>query len=121
MTPSDDDDLDLPTIGKKCIEFCNTLGHNSLAFSIKLTYGDFSLSLESSEIRPVPAQHQVKRKNKSPPHRRRDSRRRSNFLKKKYAPNTSPSASLTDLEIPPLITQGLPVSVSRDSLGYQHN
>ena len=84
-------------------------------------YGDFSLSLESSEIRPVPAQNQVKRKNKSPSQRTRDSRRRTNLLKKEYAPNTSPSASLTDLEIPPLITQGLPVSVSRDSLGYQQN
>ena len=84
-------------------------------------YGDFSLSLESSEIRPVPAKNQVKRKNKSPSQRTRDSRRRTNLLKKEYAPNTSPSASLTDLEIPPLITQGLPVSVSRDSLGYQQN
>merc|ERR1712117_823145 len=62
----------------------------------------------------MPAQNQVKRKKKSPSQRRRDSRRRSNFLKKKYATNTSPSASLTylDLEIPPLITQGSPVSVS---------
>ena len=117
MSPSDDDDMDLPTIGKKC----KSLGHNALAFSFKLTYGDFSISLDSSEIRPMPAQNQVKRKKKSPSQRRRDSRRRSNFLKKKYATNTSPSASLTDLEIPPLITQGLPVSVSRDSLGYQQN
>ena len=64
----------------------------------------------------MPAQNQVKRKKKSPSQRRRDSRRRSNFLKKKYAPNTSPSASLTDLEISLLITQGLSVSVLIDAL-----
>ena len=112
------DNLELPTIGKKCFEFCKTLSHNGLAFSFQLTYGDFSLSLDTSEIRPMPAQNQVKRKKKSPSQRRRDSRRRSNFLKKKYATNTSPSASLTDLdlEIPPLITQGSPVSVLRDAL-----
>ena len=109
-------DGDLPTIGKECFEFCKTLSHNGLAFSFKLTYGDFSISLDSSEIRPMPAQNQVKRKKKSPSQRRRDSRRRSNFLKKKNAPNTSPSASLTDLEISLLITQGLSVSVLIDAL-----
>ena len=92
-------DGDLPTIGKECFEFCKTLSHNGLAFSFRLTYGDFSISLDSSEIRPMPAQNQVKRKKKSPSQRRRDSRRRSNFLKKKYATNTSPSASLTDLDL----------------------
>ena len=68
--------------------------------------GDFSLSLESSDIRPVPAQIQVKRKNKSHSQRRRDLRQ----LLEKEVCTQNLSHCFFDLEIFPLITQGLPVS-----------
>ena len=94
MAPGDEDDF--PSIGNKCFEICKLLGNQGLAFSFKLTFGNFCFSLDTMEIRTSPAPGPVKKK-KSPSAVTRDKRRRIKFLQRKAASSQGASLSVLDI------------------------
>ena len=82
------------TLANKCLDFCHALAGHGKVFKFSLTIGStFTFSLDSREGKEtlgLPA-----RKKKSPSTRRRDAKRKEDFLKKK---STSESAPVTGLE-----------------------
>ena len=111
MAPSDEDDF--PSIGHKCVEMCNMLVNQRLAFKFSLTFGTFSFSLDTTGMRSSPAQLPQK-KRKSPGAINRDKRRRMEFLKRKDAAS-SPSAPQPVPDISSSLGTGIPSHV--DSRG----
>ena len=111
MAPSDEDDF--PPIGHKCVEICNTLVNQKVAFKFSLTFGTFSFSLDTTGMRSSPAQLPQK-KRKSPGAINRDKRRRMEFLKRKDAAS-SPSAPQPVPDISSSLGTGIPSHV--DSRG----
>ena len=66
--------------------------HN-LAFTFKVTFGDFCFELDTREIKASPASGPVKTKKKSPSSVERDRRRRMDFLKRKNAASSQSSGA----------------------------
>ena len=73
----------------KCLDFCQALANQGLCFTISLTMGNFTFSLDTRksstlETREEKDLQQEKRKKKdSPSNRRRNQRRKEEFLKRK--------------------------------------
>ena len=95
MTPSSDDENDFHTIvHSKCFELTKMLGSKGMAFSFKLTLGDsFCFSLDTMGVRTHPAPVPAKKKKKSESAKRRDKKRRLEFLSRKKTVS-SPGALL---------------------------
>ena len=71
------------SLASKCLDLCQTLASQGQAFTFSLTIGstfNFSMTTDSQDS-PAPAAQGEKRK--SPSTRRRDARRRKEFLRKK--------------------------------------
>ena len=72
----------------QCLEFSQTLDKKRRAFSFKVTVGNFSFSLDSSETSPKLME---KKKKLSPSQIRRNQKRREHFLLiKAAAPSDNP-------------------------------
>ena len=109
MTAVDDSDSSLAT---KCLELCQTLVSQGKAFNLSISIGStFSFSLDTRE--KVPAldtkSKATQKKMPSPSTKRRNARRREEFLKKKL----NPAASARPLNIHPSPHQLLCQSVAR--------
>ena len=86
MAPTSDEEDFLQSIGIKCVEMCNALANQRLAFKFSLTFGRFSFNMDTTEMRSPPAQlPQKKAKRKSKSAKIRDMRRRREFLERKEA------------------------------------
>ena len=77
------------TLATKCMEFCNALASQGLAFSFTLSVGpDFSFSLDARERKQAAKVLTAEVKKKlSPSQVRRNARRRQEFLKRKAETN----------------------------------
>ena len=95
---SDEEDF-LQSIGIKCVEMCNALANQRLAFKFSLTFGRFSFNMDTTEMRSPPAQlPQKKAKRKSKSAKIRDMRRRREFLERKEAAlSSSVSQAVPDI------------------------
>ena len=91
MAPTSQNDI--PTIGIKCFEITKMLCDHNLAFTFKVTFGDFCFELDTREIKASSASGPVKTKKKSPSFVERDRRRRMDFLKPKTAASSQSSAA----------------------------
>ena len=82
---------ELPTIDTKCLDILKMFGYKGGNYSIKVSFGTFSISLENGNRipEPVPA-----RRRKRPSAIKRDKNRRIEFLKNKTSATSScPSSS----------------------------
>ena len=125
MTPNSDENDFQTIVHSKCFELTKMLGSKGLVFSFKLTIGDsFCFSLDTMGARTQPAPVPVKKKKKSESAKRRDKRRRLEFLsRKRTVPSpsallpepTCSSASLReDLHSP--VTPGADAAIQKDTL-----
>ena len=91
MAPTSDEEDFLQSIGIKCVEMCNALANQRLAFKFSLTFGRFSFNMDTSEMRSLP-----KRTSKNA--KIRDMRRRREFLERKEAAlSSSVSQAVPDI------------------------
>ena len=82
-------------LASKCLDLCQTLMSQGLAFKFSLTVGSsFAFSLDTSPSLDTKGKEPVKKKPK-PSTLRRNARRRDEFLKKKQAPLLESSATDT--------------------------
>ena len=84
------------SLASKCLDLCQTLASQGQAFTFSLTIGstfNFSMTTDSQDS-PAPAAQGEKRK--SPSTRRRDARRRKEFLRKKSQLPSSASQPVKD-------------------------
>ena len=84
------------SLASKCLDLCQTLANQGQAFTFSLTIGstfNFSMTTDSQDS-PAPAAQGEKRK--SPSTRRRDARRRKEFLRKKSQLPSSASQPVKD-------------------------
>ena len=124
MTPSSDENDFHTIVHSKCFELTRMLGSKGMAFTFKLTLGDsfcFSLDTMGARTHPAPV---PKKKKKSESAKRRDKKRRLEFLnRKKTVP--SPGALLpvltyssasprADLHSP--VTPGAEAAFQKDTL-----
>ena len=94
MTPSSEDDDFHTIVISKCLELTKMLGSKGMAYSFKLTFGDsFCFSLDTMGARTQPVPVPVKKKKKSESAKRRDKKRRMEFLSRKKTVS-SPDALL---------------------------
>ena len=125
MTPSSDENDFHTIVHSKCFELTRMLGSKGMAFTFKLTLGDsFCFSLDTMGARTHPAPVPAKKKKKSESAKRRDKKRRLEFLnRKKTVP--SPGALLpvltyssasprADLHSP--VTPGAEAAFQKDTL-----
>ena len=76
------------TLASQCMTFCQALANNSKAFTFSLTTGSgFTFTLNTNEKLPP-----VATRRKSPSARRRNARRRADFLKKKSEASATSTA-----------------------------
>ena len=99
MAPTSDEEDFLQSFGIKCVEMCNALANQRLAFKFSLTFGRFSFNMDTTEMRSPPAQlPQKKAKRKSKSAKIRDMRRRREFLERKEAAlSSSVSQAVPDI------------------------
>ena len=82
-------------LASKCLDLCQTLMSQGLAFKFSLTVGSsFAFALDTSPSLDTKGKEQVKKKPK-PSTLRRNARRRDEFLKRKQAPLIESSATDT--------------------------
>ena len=81
---------ELPTIDTKCLEILKTFGYKGGNYSIKVSFGTFSISLENGDRIPEPL---PVRRRKKPSTIKRDKNRRIEFLKNKNSTSSCPSSS----------------------------
>ena len=81
---------ELPTIETKCLEILKTFGYKGGNYSIKVSFGTFSISLENGDRIPEPL---PVRRRKKPSTIKRDKNRRIEFLKNKNSTSSCPSSS----------------------------
>ena len=76
------------SLNAQCMEFCQALARQGLAFKFSVTVGShFTFSLDAKEGKATPAKRNKKRS--SPSTRRRNAKRRQEFLKKKSSSATA--------------------------------
>ena len=76
------------SLNAQCMEFCQALARQGLAFKFSVTIGShFTFSLDAKEGKATPATRNKKRS--SPSTRRRNAKRREEFLKKKSSSATA--------------------------------
>ena len=72
------------SLASKCLDLCQTLASQGQAFAFTVTIGStFNFSMSSCSQESPAAKAKVEMKKKSPSTRRRDARRRKEFLKRK--------------------------------------
>ena len=123
MTPSSDDDDFHTILHSKCFELTKMLGSKGLAFSFKLTLGDsFCFSLDTMGARTHPAPVPAKKKKKSESAKRRDKKRRLEFLNRKKTVS-SPDAPLPVLTLSLASSRADPHSpvTPRDEAAFQRD
>ena len=82
---------ELPTIDTKCLDILKMFGYKGGNYSIKVSFGTFSISLENGNRIPEPV---PVRRRKRPSAIKRDKNRRIEFLKNKNSATSScPSSS----------------------------
>ena len=81
---------ELPTIDTKCLEILKTFGYKGGNYSIKVSFGTFSISLENGNRIPEPV---PVRRGKQPSAIKRDKNRRIEFLKNKNSTSSCPFSS----------------------------
>ena len=77
---------ELPTIDTKCLEILKTFGYKGGNYSIKVSFGTFTISLENGDRIPEPL---PLRRRKKPSAIKRDKNRRIEFLKNKNSATSS--------------------------------
>ena len=101
------------SLASQCLAFCQALASQGKAFKFSLAINSaFSFSLDTRDTREVPVSAPETRKKSSPSTRRRNARRRAQFLKKKLeAPlpsNANSSESATPASTPLSSTETTP-------------
>ena len=77
----------------QCLDFCQALSQQGRGFKLSVTVGsDFTFSLDTKETRPVKDNKTKKRI--SPSTKRRNAKRRAEFLSKKSAPEAAVATGL---------------------------
>ena len=82
---------ELPTIDTKCLDILKMFGYKGGNYSIKVSFGTFSISLENGNRIPEPVP--VRRRRKRPSAIKRDKNRRIEFLKNKNSATSSSSSN----------------------------
>ena len=87
------------SLASKCLDLCQTLASQGQAFTFSVTIGStFNFSMSSCSQESPAAKAKVEMKKKSPSTRRRDARRRKEFLKR----NDSTDATLAGKDAQPV-------------------
>ena len=125
MTPSSDENDFHSIVHSKCFELTKMLGSKGMAFTFKLTLGEsFCFSLDTMGARIHPAPVPAKKKKKSESAKRRDKKRRLEFLSRKKTvsspgallpvPTYSSASPRADLHSP--VTPGAEAAFQKDTL-----
>ena len=81
------------SLASKCMDFCQALASQGLPFHFSLNMGsDFTFSLDTKETRPV--SDNTTKKRISPSTKRRNAKRRAEFLSKKSPPEAAVATGL---------------------------
>ena len=95
-----EDEVDSPPLLSKCLDFCQALARQGHTFNISIAIGtSFSFSLDTRNKDVVTSQ--VTKKKASPSTRRRNAKRRAEFLARKQqnsSPRTSSDPAATELK-----------------------
>ena len=125
MTPSSDENDFHSIVHSKCFELTKMLGSKGMAFTFKLTLGEsFCFSLDTMGARIHPAPVPAKKKKKSESAKRRDKKRRLEFLSRKKTVSSPGALSACANLLLGLPESGSPLSCdprSRSSLPERHS
>ena len=103
---------ELPTIDTKCLEILKTFGYKGGNYSIKVSFGTFTISLENGDRIPEPL---PLRRRKKPSAIKRDKNRRIEFLKNKNSTSSCPfSSGVNTLEETRVLDHQPPVTLPTD-------
>ena len=95
-----EDEVDSPPLLSKCLDFCQALARQGHTFNISIAFGtSFSFSLDTRSKEVVTSQ--VTKNKASPSTRRRNAKRRAEFLARKQqnsSPRTSSDPAATELK-----------------------